>query len=177
MERTICFVFISCGLSDESFASKQFPEESLWKLNGRITHILGFCNCQCFLVVSVLWTDKCIDDCCENVMFSYLAAVVMGRIRHVLGLLQPRWLFKFILMWSMTCMIVLWQAWSLDSCCFCLTTARCCMALFPYLLSSCCGSYEDSSVLQQVGAVWLHFQGGNVSLVFWEALHMLLMLL
>lgn len=29
MKRTICFVFISCGISDESFASKQFPEESL----------------------------------------------------------------------------------------------------------------------------------------------------
>lgn len=29
VERTICFVFISCGISDESFASEQFPEESL----------------------------------------------------------------------------------------------------------------------------------------------------
>ncbi|XP_076185440.1 sorting nexin-31 isoform X3 [Aptenodytes patagonicus] len=42
------------------------------------------------------------------------------------------------------------QAWSLDSSCLCLTTARCRMSLFfPYLLSSCCGSYEDSSVLEQ----------------------------
>lgn len=109
MERTSCFVFMSCGISDESFASKPFPEESLWELNRRITHILLFCNCQCFLVVSVLCTDKCIDDCCENVMFSYLATVVMGRIWHVFGLLQPRYILKSILMKSMIHIIVLWQ--------------------------------------------------------------------
>lgn len=87
MERTACFVFIFCGISDESFASKQFTGKSLWELNRGITHILGFCNCKCFLIVSVVCTHECTDDCWENVVFSYLAIVVMGRIWHIFGLL------------------------------------------------------------------------------------------
>ncbi|XP_055654719.1 sorting nexin-31 isoform X2 [Falco peregrinus] len=43
---------------------QQLPEKSLSELNRRITHILEFCNCRCFLVVSVLWTDCTVSSFC-----------------------------------------------------------------------------------------------------------------
>ena len=163
MERTICFVFISCGISDESFASKQFPEESLWELNRRITHILGFCNCECFLVVSVLWTDKCIDDCCKNVMFSYLATVVMGRIWHVFGLWQPRWLLKSILRWSMTCMIFgRLGAWIALSCVWLLQGAVC-----PF---SSLASSPAAVVLMRIVVFWSRLVQYDSNSIFREGM-------
>ncbi|XP_042642013.1 sorting nexin-31 isoform X2 [Tyto alba] len=62
------------------------------------------------------------------------------------------------------------QAWSLDSFFLCLTTARCHMShFFPYLLSSCCGPYEDSCVLEQIAVLNIHMHL-FIHLLFLESL-------